>query len=58
MRNMRHVFLPLADIALIYDNSGEAPLLIAEKGPNVPFVAHDKGRWTLIEDTTREELHG
>jgi predicted ABC-type ATPase len=57
MYNMRHVFLPLADVALIYDNSGEAPLLIAEKGPNVPFVARDVGRWKLIEDATREELH-
>jgi predicted ABC-type ATPase len=57
MYNMRHVFLPLADIALIYDNSGEAPLLIAEMGPSVPFVARDAGRWMLIEDATREELH-
>ena len=55
--NMRHLFLPLADVALIYDNSGQAPTLIAEKGPNVPFVARDVGRWKLIEDATREELH-
>jgi predicted ABC-type ATPase len=56
--NMRHVFLPLANVASIYDNSGAAPLLIAEKRSSVPFVARDAARWKLIEDATREELHG
>jgi predicted ABC-type ATPase len=55
--NMRHVFLPLADVVSIYDNSGAYPLLIAEKRSSIPFVVRDAGRWKLIEDATREELH-
>lgn len=55
--NMRHAFLPLADIALIYDNSIEPPLLIGEKRSGVPFAVRDAARWKLIEDATREKLH-
>ena len=55
--NMRHAFLPLADIALIYDNSIEAPLLIGEKRSGAPFAVRDAARWKLIEDATREKLH-
>jgi predicted ABC-type ATPase len=58
MYNMRHIFLPLADVASIYDNSGAYPLLIAEKRSGVPFVVRDATRWKLIEDATREELYG
>jgi len=50
--NMRHEFLPLADAAFIYDNSGTSPLLIAEKRSNLPFVIRDAARWKLIEDVT------
>jgi predicted ABC-type ATPase len=52
VHNMRHEFLPLADVAFIYDNSGTSPLLIAEKRSNLPFVIRDHARWTLIEDMT------
>lgn len=55
--NMKHVFLPLADVAFIYDNSGAAPLLIAEKRSTMPFAVRDATRWKVIEDATREELH-
>jgi predicted ABC-type ATPase len=54
---MRHAFLPLADVALIYDNSEDVPLLIAEKNPDISIVVHDASRWGLIESATREELH-
>jgi predicted ABC-type ATPase len=50
--NMRYEFLPLADVGLIYDNSGAAPLLIAEKRSGLPFVVRDAARWKLIEDAT------
>jgi predicted ABC-type ATPase len=56
--NMRHVFLPLADVAAIYDNSGAYPLLIAEKRISIRFAVRDTARWKLIEDATREELYG
>jgi predicted ABC-type ATPase len=58
MYNMRHVFLPLADVASIYDNSGRDPLLIAEKRSDIPFVVRDATRWKLIEEATREKPHG
>jgi predicted ABC-type ATPase len=57
MYNMRHVFLPLADVASVYDNSGAYPLLIAEKRSSVSFAVRDATRWKLIEDATREERH-
>jgi len=49
VRNMRDEFLPLADVAFIYDNSGNSPLLIAEKRSHLPFVVRDHARWRLIE---------
>ena len=52
LSNMRHVFLPLADVAVIYDNCGESPVMIAEKRPNSGFRVHDKSRWQAIEDAT------
>jgi predicted ABC-type ATPase len=56
--NMRHMFLPLADVALIYDNSTDYPLLIGEQRSGLPFTVRDAARWKLIEEATREELHG
>lgn len=50
--NMRHAFLPLADVAFVYDSSGPSPLLIAEKRSNMPFTVRDSARWKLIEDAT------
>ena len=58
LHNMRHVLLPLADIGMIYDNSGEAPLLIAEKRARAELLVCDVERWQLIEDATREDAHG
>ncbi|MBV8746674.1 MAG: hypothetical protein JO134_16685 [Xanthobacteraceae bacterium] len=49
LANMRHIYLPLADLALIYDNSDEGRNLIAEQKPGVPLVVHDPMRWALIE---------
>ena len=56
--NMRRLFLPLADVAMIYDNSDAVPLLIVEKKPNLALAVRDPARWTLIEDAAREEFHG
>ena len=55
--NMRHMFLPLADVAAIYDNSLEPPVLIAEKELESSFTVRDTKRWKVIEDATGEELH-
>jgi predicted ABC-type ATPase len=55
--NMRHTFLPLADVALIYDNSTESPLLIGEQRSGLSFTVRDAARWKVIEEATGEELH-
>jgi predicted ABC-type ATPase len=51
--NMRHLYLPLADVAAIYDNSDEGRTLIAERTPEASLVVHDTTRWTLIERATQ-----
>jgi predicted ABC-type ATPase len=53
LHNMRHQFLPLADVALVYDNSTDGRTLIAEKDTSGSLVIHDHTRWQLIEDATR-----
>jgi predicted ABC-type ATPase len=53
LRNMRHLYLPLADTALIYDNSDGSGILIAERRTDVPLVVHDKARWSQIEEATQ-----
>jgi predicted ABC-type ATPase len=47
--NMRDTYLPLADIAAIYDNSDETRILIADKIADVPVVVHNAVRWAQIE---------
>jgi len=53
LRNMRHLYLLAADIALIYDNSDGSDVLIAERRPGSELIVHDKARWSQIEDATR-----
>jgi predicted ABC-type ATPase len=49
LRNMRAFYLPLADVAAIYDNAGEEPVLIAERVPKSDLVVYDGVRWHQIE---------
>ncbi len=49
LRNFRSLYLPLADVAAIYDNAGEQPILIAERIADASLVVHDAARWQLIE---------
>ena len=49
---MRRLYVPLADIALIYDNSDEGRVLIAEHSPDSHFIAHARKRWNAIEEAT------
>lgn len=51
--NMRDLYLPLADVAAIYDNSDEGRKLIAEKVPNDFLALHDPARWARLEETAR-----
>jgi predicted ABC-type ATPase len=51
--NMRHVYLPLVDTALIYDNSDKGRGLIAARTSPGSLVIHDETRWSMIEEATR-----
>jgi len=46
---MHEHYLPLADLAFIYDTSDEGRVLIAERTPEDSLVVHDARRWALIE---------
>jgi predicted ABC-type ATPase len=48
--NMRHLYLPLADTAAIYDNGGERRILIAEKELGFPLKILDPERWSRMEE--------
>jgi predicted ABC-type ATPase len=50
--NMRHLYLPLADTAAIYDNSGEKRILIADREAGLPLVIHNRDLWSRIEELT------
>jgi len=51
--NMRNLYLPLADDAEIYDNTGREPVLIAEKRKGSALLVHDPERWEKIEEAIR-----
>jgi predicted ABC-type ATPase len=53
LANLLKLYLPLADVAVIYDNSDEGRSLIAERKPDGSLVVHDGGRWTMIEKAIR-----
>jgi predicted ABC-type ATPase len=48
LRNMRDIYLPLADEAFIYDNSDGSGLLIAERREATQLIIHDQDRWGRI----------
>jgi predicted ABC-type ATPase len=50
LRNMRQLYLPLADTALIYDNSDGEGVVIAERLFGKPLAIYDKIRWGQIEE--------
>ena len=53
LRNLRERYLPLADVAAIYDNAGEEPILIAERIADAGLVIQDPTRWKSIEEGSR-----
>jgi predicted ABC-type ATPase len=50
--NMRHLYLPLADDATIYDHRDRALRLIARRAPGFPLKVIDEGIWARIEELT------
>jgi predicted ABC-type ATPase len=53
LRNMRRRYLPLVDVALIYDNSDNEGGQIAELREDGRLIVYDEARWRLIEEATR-----
>ena len=49
LSNMLRLYLPLADVAAIYDNSDRERALIAEKVPEGSIVVFDPLRWAMVE---------
>ena len=46
--NMRQIYLPLADVAAIYDNSDEGRVLVAEQTPGKELAVRSPMRWAKI----------
>jgi predicted ABC-type ATPase len=52
LRNMRDLYLPLAEVAAIYDNSDNGRIMIAERTPDADLIVHDSARWAAIVRAT------
>jgi predicted ABC-type ATPase len=50
--NMRHIYLPLAHDAFVYDNRDRALRLIARRSSGSPLIVLDEEIWTRIEELT------
>ncbi|HUZ11579.1 MAG TPA: hypothetical protein VMU93_01845 [Caulobacteraceae bacterium] len=49
LKNLRRFYLPLADIAAIYDNSDKGRVSIAEKTPESGLILRDPVRWAAVQ---------
>ena len=49
IRNFYALYLPLADVAAVYDNSDDGPKLLAERLPGHGLTVYDKSTWAAIE---------
>jgi predicted ABC-type ATPase len=49
LANLQLLYLPLADVAVIYDNSDGQRTLISERLPKSSLVVHDANRWAMIK---------
>jgi predicted ABC-type ATPase len=49
IENLRDLYLPLADVAAIYDNSDNGPKLIVERLPGGELIVHRQKIWAAIE---------
>jgi predicted ABC-type ATPase len=54
LKNLQQLYLPLADIAYIYDNTDEGGILIAEQQSGQALVVCDDQRWRQILEANRD----
>lgn len=48
LQNLKRLYLPLADVAAVYDNTDVRSVLVAEKTVTDGLIIHDKARWSKI----------
>jgi predicted ABC-type ATPase len=53
LRNMRSLYLPFTDTAIIFDNSDGNFVPIAERRYEAPLIILDEPRWRQIEEAAR-----
>ena len=56
VHNLLTGYLPLADIAGIYDNAGDERRLIADRADGDDLLVHDAERWRMIEKASRCQI--
>jgi predicted ABC-type ATPase len=49
LANLHGLYLPLADVAAIYDNSDAGRRPVAERTSDKNLIVHDKAIWTMME---------
>jgi predicted ABC-type ATPase len=54
LKNLQQPYLPIADIAYIYDNTDQGGILIAERQPGQTLVVCDDRRWKRILEANRD----
>jgi predicted ABC-type ATPase len=54
LKNLQQLYLPIADIAYIYDNTDEGGILIAERQPGQDIMVSDHRRWGRILEANRD----
>ena len=47
-RNLTDLYLPLCDTWIVYNNSGDEPQLVAERGINQEVIIYEYGIWNQI----------
>jgi len=50
IRNLLRLYLPIADIASIYDNSDGGPHLVADRAAATDLRIVDPLRWQMLKD--------
>jgi predicted ABC-type ATPase len=50
LRNLLALYLPAVDLAMIFDNSDEGRVIIAEWIMETGLVVRDRARWARIEE--------
>jgi predicted ABC-type ATPase len=54
LKNLQRLYLPIVDIAYIYDNTDQGGILIAERQPGQNLMVCDDRRWRRILEANRD----